>query len=71
MSVKGEASISVTLDELEALIRKVVREELARALAQKPEIFYIEPGSPLYEDLQELLKHKAEGQIKLYSHDEV
>jgi hypothetical protein len=62
---------TVGLDELEDLIRKVVREELAWAMAQRPEVFYLAPDSPLYKDMKDILKRKAEGQVRLYSHDEV
>jgi hypothetical protein len=62
---------TVGLDELENLIRKVVREELAWVMAQRPEVFYLAPGSPLYEDMEDILKRRAEGQVRLYSHDEV
>jgi len=60
--------------ELQALIRRIVREELASALDewdtyQKPTV--IESGWPLDEDLRELLRMKEEGTVKLLSHEEV
>ena len=77
MSATQAASQAMTaMDrvELEVLIRRIVREELTSALDewytyQKPTA--IEPGSPLDEDLRELLQMKEEGTLKLLSHEEV
>jgi hypothetical protein len=56
---------------LEPLIRKVVREELAQAFSIRSGVFYLEPGSPLYEDMEEILRRKERGEISLHSHTEV
>jgi hypothetical protein len=67
--------VTINVEELagmlESLIRRVVREELARLVTQEPDVFYIEPDSPLYEDMVEILRRRERGEIKLYSHDEV
>jgi hypothetical protein len=66
------ATLSVT--ELEALIRRVVQEEITRALEtwrfyEEPTV--IEPGSPIHEDLVELLRMKEAGTLRLLSREEV
>ncbi len=66
------ANLSVT--ELEALIRRIVRDEIERAFAglefdEEPTI--IEPGSPLYENMVDIQKRAQEGKLKFYTHEEV
>lgn len=56
---------------LEPLMRRVVREELARLVTEAPDIFYLEPDSPLYDDMEEILNRKERGKTRLYSHEEV
>ena len=56
---------------LEPMIRSVVREELARAMTTRPKNFPLRPDSPLYQDMAEILRRKAQGDIKLHSHAEV
>ncbi len=56
---------------LEPLIRRVVREELTRIAQKSPGIFYLDPDMPLYDDMQDLKKRKAQGKIELYPHEEV
>ncbi len=56
------------LNILEALIRRVVREELAEVVKSRPDIFYLEPNMPLYEDMEDILQRKAQDKIKLFSH---
>ncbi len=62
------------LEELKEIIRSVVREEIAAALETWTGYFeptIIEPGSPIHEDLVELLRLKEEGKLKLLSYEEV
>jgi hypothetical protein len=56
---------------LEPLIRRVVREELARVVTAQPKIFHLKPDSPLYQDMEEILRRKKQGDIRLHSHAEV
>ena len=70
-----QQQITISIDELlgvlEPLIRRVVREELSRLVKAEPDIFYLEPDMPLYEDMEEILERKAQDKIKLLSHEEV
>jgi vesicle coat complex subunit len=59
------------LNALEPLIRRVVREELTTVRKNVVNTFYLDPDSPLYEDMEELYQRKAEGKIKLLSDEEV
>jgi hypothetical protein len=66
--------LGFTADELtellEPLMRRVVREELARAL-EEPEITYLSDDSPLYEGLLNILDRKERGTLKFHSHQDV
>jgi len=70
----SHATAAPGVAELEALIRRVVREEITRALeawgfCEEPTV--IEPGSPIDEDLTELLRMKEAGTLHLLTHAEV
>ncbi len=56
---------------LEPMIRRVIREELLRIVKKAPGIFYLDPESPIYKDMESLLERKTKGHIKLHSHEEV
>lgn len=56
---------------LEPLIRKIIREELAKIIKAAPGTFYLDPDMPLYKDMEETLQRKTKGHIKLHSHEEV
>ncbi|MCK5543469.1 MAG: hypothetical protein KAI40_12325 [Desulfobacterales bacterium] len=56
---------------LEPLIRRVIREELTRMAKTKPEIFYIDPDTPIYKDMEDIMQRRTQGKIKLHSHEEV
>ena len=55
---------------MEPMIRKIVREELGRLVASKPNVFYLEPGSPLYEDMERILRETQGKKVKLLSRAE-
>jgi len=57
------------LNALEPLLRRVVREELTQIV--KNNTFSIEPNSPLYKDMEEIIQRKAQKSIQLFSHEEV
>jgi len=56
---------------LEPMIRRVIREELLRIAKAEPGIFYLDPETPIYKDMETLLQQKTKGHIKLHSHEEV
>ncbi len=75
MAIQASQTEIITVQELtgvlEPLIRRIVREELAQAAVKRPDVFYLEPDSPLRADLVEILERHNQGATKLYSRDEV
>ena len=71
-TVSQEATV-LSVAELEALIRRVVREEVTRAFEawgfyEEPTI--IEPGSLIHQDLVETLQMAEAGTLKILSREE-
>ena len=75
MTTQNPPTLAINVEELtsilEPLMRRIVREELAQFAWREPDIFHLEPGSPLYADMEEILHRKQQGRIKLYSSAEV
>ena len=55
---------------LEALVRKVVREELAN-FARENGMITLSPDSPLYDDMEKILQRRLNEESKLYHGTEV
>ncbi len=66
-----ETKITLTVQQLEEVVRKVVREELVEFAAQELGIFHLDKESPLYEDMEDILERKKSGQLKFHTHDEI
>jgi hypothetical protein len=73
-----EATVTISERKLEALMRKVVRqvvhEEFEKLVKQRPEVveaWMSNPDSPLYQDMQDLLKRSGKGHVRLHTYDEV
>jgi hypothetical protein len=71
MQTKSIPAIEEFIRALEPVIRRVVREELNAIVEQRPEVFQLDPDSPLYTDLEELKARKDHGELAFVSHDEV
>jgi hypothetical protein len=75
MATQISPKITVSTEELTALIesavRKVVREELAQLVASQPTILHLKEDSPLYEDMAEILERSQRGETRLHTHAEV
>jgi len=75
MGTQTPVTPTVSMEELarilEPLMRRIVREELIEFARHQPHVFHLEPGSPLYEDMEEILRRKQQGKIKLHSPAEV
>jgi len=70
----SQEAVTLNIAELEAIIRRIVREEVTQAfeawrLYEEPTV--IEAGSPIHEDMVELLRMKEAGTLKLLSHKKV
>ncbi len=68
-AVVEQTVANLSLADLEALIRRVVREELARAWEEEG-VVYLDDDSPLYQDLLEIRAMKERGEIRVLSREE-
>ncbi len=66
-----KAKVTLTVEQLEGIIRKVVREELMEFATQEQGIFNLDKESPLYEDMENILERKKSGQLRFHAHEEV
>jgi asparagine synthetase A len=66
-----ETKVTLSVQQLESLIRKVVREELVEFAAQELGIFHLDKESPLYEDMEDILERKKSDQLKFHIHEEI
>ena len=71
VSATEEARVTLSIQQLEEIIRKVVREELMEFAAQEQGIFNLNKESPLYEDMEDILERKKSGQLKFHTHEEI
>jgi hypothetical protein len=71
IQAKNIPAMEEFIKALEPVIRRVVREELNAIVEQRPEVFQLDPDSPLYNDLVELKERKNRGELEFVSHDEV
>jgi hypothetical protein len=71
VSAIQEVRVTLSVQQLEEMIRKVVREELMDFAMQEQGIFNLNKDSPLYEDMEEILERKKSEQLKFYTHEEV
>ena len=70
VSAIQEARVTLSIQQLEKIIRKVVREELMEFVTQERGIFNLDKESPLYEDMEDILERKKSGQLKFHTHEE-
>ena len=66
-----ETLVTLSVQQLENVIRKIVREELVAFAAQYPGTFHLDRKSPLYADMVDILERKKSGELKLYTHEEI
>ena len=64
-----EATVTLTVEQLEQIIRKVVREELMAFITR--DLFNLDKASPLHEDMEDILERKKSNQLKLHTHEDV
>lgn len=70
-TVPQGTEVTLSIQQLEEIIRKVVREELVEFAAQELGIFHLDKESALYEDMENILERKKSGQLKFHTDDEV
>ena len=66
-----DPNITLNIQQLEEVIRKIVREELMALSTQEQRIFHLEKESPLYKDMEDILERKKSSQLKFSTHDKV
>ena len=64
-----EATVTLTIEQLEGIIRKVVREELMEFATQG--LLNLDKASPLHEDMEDILECKKSNRLKFHSHEDV
>ena len=64
-----ETTITLTVAQLEEIIRKVVREELMEFAAQG--LLNLDKASPLHEDMEDILERKKSDKLKFHPQAEV
>ena len=69
MTETQEATVTLTVEQLEGIIRKVVREELMEFATQG--LLNLDKASPLYEDMEDILERKKSDRLKFRTHEEV
>ena len=65
-----EEKNTLTVEQLEGIIRKVVREELMEFATQEQGLFNLNKESPLYEDMENILERKKSGKLRFHTHEE-
>ena len=61
-----ETTITLTVEQLEGIIRKVVREELKAFATQ--DLLNLDKESPLHEDMEDILERKKFDRLKFHTH---
>ena len=64
-----EATVTLTVEQLERIIRKVVREELMEFTTQ--DFFDLDKDSQLYQDLEDIFKREKTNRLRWFSHTDV
>ena len=63
--------VTLNVQQLEEVIRKVVREELMAFATQEQGFFHLDKESPLYKDMEDILERKKSNQLTFHTHEEV
>jgi len=64
-----EMTVTLTVKQLEGIIRKVVREELMEFAAQG--LLNLDKTSPLHEDMEDILEREKSDRLKFHTHKDV
>ena len=69
--VTQESKVTLSVQELEKLIRKVVHDELMEFASRQGEVFKLGKDSPLHEDMVDISERREKGELKFHTHEEV
>ena len=64
-----ETLITLTVEQLEGIIRKVMREALIEFASEG--FLDLDKNSPLYEDMEDILEREKTNRLKFHTHAEV
>ena len=64
-----EMTVTLIVEQLEGIVRKVVREELKAFATQG--LLNLDKASPLYEDMEDILERKKSDRLKFHTHADV
>ena len=65
------SKVTLGVQQLEKLIRKVVHEELVEFASRQQEVFKLHKEAPLYEDMVDISERRKEDKLKFHTHEEV
>ena len=65
-----EENVTLTVEQLEGIIRKVVRKELIEFAMQEQGIINLNEESPLCEDMENILERKRTGKLRFHTRKE-
>ena len=71
MSNDTTATQALNVQQLEEIIRKVVREELMAFATQEQGFFHLDKESTLYKDMEDILERKKSSLLKFRTHEEI
>ena len=66
-----ESKVTLSVQQLEKLIRKVVHEELLEFASRRQGIWEWHEESPLHEDMVNISERRKKGELKFHTHEEV
>ncbi|MYE89877.1 hypothetical protein F4X33_12865 [Candidatus Poribacteria bacterium] len=64
-----ETTVTLTVEQLEEIIWKVVREELNAFATQ--DFYNLDKASPLHEDMEDILERKKSDRLRFHIHADV
>ena len=71
ISATQESKVTLSVQQLEEVIRKVVHEELMEFASRQPSIFELHKDSPFHEDMVNISERRKKGELKFHTHEEV
>ncbi|RJP25991.1 MAG: hypothetical protein C4527_16160 [Candidatus Omnitrophota bacterium] len=71
VTAEQEKRVALSVQQLENIIRKVIREELMEYTSQEQGILVLNKESPLYEDLNDIHERKKINKLQFHTHEEV
>ena len=66
-----DSNVTLNVQQLEEVIRKVVSDELMAFAPQEQGIFYLDKECSLYKDIEDILERKKFSQLKFSAHEEI